>query len=107
LETLPELHFNEEKHDVSKKTLKQLQEVMFAQDIFGFNKYKKPLKHTYQYDWLKMLMEEMADGLKYLQNEMDRKELVINILEFALEHDDPKEFIQDALKILKVEGTGK
>lgn len=101
------MDLNSEKHDVSKKALKMLEKVMFSQDIYGFDKYKKPLKHTYDYNWLQMFMEEMADGLKYIQNEMDRKELVITILEFALEQDEPKDFIQDALKLLKVEGTGK
>jgi hypothetical protein len=95
------------KHDVSKKTLKTLEQVMLSQDNYGFDKYKKALSSTMNYDWLQMFLEEMADGLKYIQNEMDRKQLVIEILEFGLKRDDPKYFMRDALVILKTEGTGK
>jgi hypothetical protein len=104
METLPVL---EEKHEVSKKALNTLEKVMFSQDDYGLDKYQKPLKHTYQYDWLQMFLEEMADGLKYIQNEMDRKQSVIEILECSLEMNVPKEGVIRALKLLKMEGTGK
>lgn len=80
---------------------------MFSRDDYGFSKYQKTLKHTYNYDWLAMVIEELADALKYLQNEMDRKEMVICILEYALEQENPKDFIKDALAILRISGTGK
>jgi hypothetical protein len=96
-----------DKHNVSSRTLTTLEKVMFKQDDYGVEKYKKPLKHTYRYDWLEMFMEEMADGLKYIQNEMDRKKLIVGILEHAIESDDPKRHISTALDLLTVEGTGK
>jgi hypothetical protein len=95
------------KNDVTKKTLKTLEKVMLAQDEYGISKYKKALKHTMNYDWLQMFLEEMADGMKYIQNEMDRKKLVIDILEWSLEHGNPKVGIENAISILKTEGTGK
>jgi hypothetical protein len=104
METLPLI---DDKHDVTKRTLKTLEKVMLAQDDYGFDKYKKPLNHKYNYSWMDMFLEEIADGLKYIQNEMDRKALVINILEYALEFDNPKNEIEMALKLLKTEGTGK
>lgn len=104
METLPTL---EEKHHVTNKALKTLEKVMIAQDDYGFDKYKKPLNHRYNYDWLQMFLEEISDGLKYIQNEMDRKALIINILEYALEFDNPRNEIEMALKLLKIEGTGK
>jgi hypothetical protein len=95
------------KHNVSSRTLTNLEKVMFKQDDYGIEKYKKPLKHTYKYDWLQMFMEEMADGLKYIQNEMDRKELIIGILGQGLESENPKKYIQTALELLSMKGTGK
>jgi hypothetical protein len=94
-------------HNVSDKMLETLKKIAYKQDNFGFDKYKKPLRNNYQYDWLQMLLEEMADGLKYLQNEMDRKEAVVFLLEYGLESENPKEFISGALEILKISGTGK
>lgn len=102
------LTFEEDKkHDVTKRALKTLEKVMIAQDDYGFKKYGEPLKFTQNYDWIQMFLEEMADGLKYLQNEMDTKKVVINILEFGLNQDNPKYSIKHALSILKKEGTGK
>jgi hypothetical protein len=98
---------NVDKHNVSSRTLTKLEKVMFKQDDYGIEKYKKPLKHNYRYDWLEMFMEEMADGLKYIQNEMDRKELIIGILGQGLESENPKKYIQTALELLSMKGTGK
>lgn len=105
---LEPINFEEkDKNNVTKKALKTLETVMLSQDEYGFNKYEKALKHTMSYDWLQMFLEEMADGLKYIQNEIDRKQFVISLLELALGMDDPKRGIRKALFILKTEGTGK
>jgi hypothetical protein len=95
------------KHDVSKKSLANLERVMFAQDDFGVKKYGVPLEHTHDYNWLQMFLEEMADGLKYIQCEIDRKEEVKKFLQAGLRSDSPKDYIEVALSILSVEGTGK
>lgn len=103
----PNINYEDDtKHEVSRKALKTLEKVMLSQDDYGFEKYKKPLHHNMEYDWLQMFLEEMADGLKYIQNEIDRKDRVKQVLELALEH---KEFalVKMALKILSKEGTGK
>jgi hypothetical protein len=105
METLEEIDFDK-KHVVSKKTLKTLEKVMLAQDDYGFAKYKKPLTPHMNYDWLQMFLEEMADGLKYIQNEIDRKAQVIRLLEISLEIDS-RVLVESALQILKTEGTGK
>ncbi|MFP7447089.1 hypothetical protein SFC50_25680 [Bacillus infantis] len=97
----------EMKHDVSKKSLANLEKVMFAQDDFGVKKYGVPLQHTHNYNWLQMFMEEMADGLKYIQCEIDRKEEIKQILRTGHQSDNPKEYIELVLDILSVEGTGK
>jgi hypothetical protein len=94
-------------HMVSDKMLETLKTVSYKQDDFGFDKYKKPLRSNYKYDWLQMALEEFADGMKYFQNEMDRKEAVINLLEYGMKSDNPKQFIEAALEILKISGTGK
>lgn len=106
----PNINFEEDyngKNEVSKRALRTLEKVMFSQDDYGFEKYKKALKHTMNYDWLQMFLEEMADGLKYIQNEMDRKRMVIEILECSLEMNVPKDGVIRALQLLKMEGTGK
>ncbi|MFP7447144.1 hypothetical protein SFC50_25955 [Bacillus infantis] len=95
------------KHDVSKKSLANLEKVMFAQDEFGVKKYGVALEYSHDYNWLQMFMEEMADGLKYIQCEMDRKEEVKKFLQAGLRSDTPKDYIEVALSILSVEGTGK
>ena len=94
------------KHTVSSKALETLTKVMYAQDEYGVKKYGTTLKHTQNYDWLQMFLEEMADGLKYIQNEMDRKKQVIEILEYAVRA-NAMSFVETALKILRTEGTGK
>jgi hypothetical protein len=102
LETFESLH----KNDVSKKALDTLEKVMFAQDDYGFDKYKKALKHSMDYDWLQMFLEEMADGLKYVQNELDRRETIKWLLYSAIDHSDWS-LVQVALKLISKEGTGK
>jgi hypothetical protein len=94
------------KHDVSKKALDTLEKVMFAQDDYGFAKYKKALKSSMNYDWLQMFLEEMADGLKYIQNEIDRRDMIKFLLQEALEYSDFS-FVELALKIISKVGTGK
>jgi hypothetical protein len=79
---------------------------MFAQDDYGFDKYKKALKHSMDYDWLQMFLEEMADGLKYIQNELDRRETIKWLLYSAIDHSDWS-LVQVALKLISKEGTGK
>lgn len=95
------------KHNVSDATLEILKEVMYQQDDFGIKKYGVSLDHSHKYDWLKMLQEELADGLKYLQCEMERKQYVIQLLQAGLRSDEPKTFIEIALELLSVDGTGK
>lgn len=104
-DSIPSLSDN--RHDVSDRMLETLRNVSYKQDDYGIEKYKTNLKHTQRYDWLQMFLEEMADGLKYIQNEMDRKQQFIQLLEFALSQKNPQSFIWDAIKILKTEGTGK
>jgi hypothetical protein len=95
------------KHDVTSRTLTTLEKVMLKQDDYGIKKYGVALKHQHRYNWLDMFMEEMADGLKYIQNEVDRKKLIIELLETALEVDNPKFVIKTALELLTIQGTGK
>nr|WP_259549234.1 hypothetical protein [Heyndrickxia oleronia] len=95
------------KHAVSDKSLETLKEVMYQQDEFGVKKYGVALDHSHKYDWLKMLQEELADGLKYLQCEMERKEYVISLLKAGVRSDEPKTFIEVALDLLTMDGTGK
>jgi hypothetical protein len=94
-------------HEVSDRMLATLKKVSYKQDDYGFDKYEKPLRSNYPYDWLQMFLEEMADGMKYIQNEIDRKQAVIHLLEYALDSDNPKELVKGALEILKITGTGK
>jgi hypothetical protein len=102
---IPVIEF-EKKNDVTKKALETLEKVMLAQDDYGFNKYKTALKSGMNYDWLQMFLEEMADGLKYIQNEIDRKNRVKNLLKLAIEEHDFG-IVEAALEILSKEGTGK
>ncbi|WP_313804775.1 hypothetical protein [Cytobacillus sp.] len=95
------------KHDVSNKVLELLKKVTYKQDDFGLKKYNEPLHHSMVYDWDAMANEEMADYLKYRQCERERKANVIDILKEGLRSDEPKEFIEVALQLLTVGGTGK
>ncbi|MDQ0268907.1 hypothetical protein [Cytobacillus purgationiresistens] len=95
------------KHEVSQRSLRKLEQVMFAQDDFGIQKYGVPLSHSHKYDWLQMFLEEIADGIKYIQCEIDRKDYIIQMLQAGLRANDPKEYIEIALNLLTVKGTGK
>ncbi|MBO0961988.1 hypothetical protein J1P26_19980 [Neobacillus sp. MM2021_6] len=95
------------KNDVSRKSLTSLEKVMFKQDDYGFDKYQKPLSHKMNYNWMTMEKEEIADFLKYLQCEEDRKADVIHMLKMGLRSDVPKDYIELALELLTIEGTGK
>ena len=55
---------------ITNQAMKTIESVMKEQDIYGFDKYKKPLDHTDNYNWMEMFLQEMADGLKYIQCEM-------------------------------------
>jgi hypothetical protein len=108
IEVKPNMNFEEDtRHDVSRKALSNLERVMHKQDNFGIEKYGKALNSNMNYDWHSMFLEEMADGLKYLQCEMERKQQVIDILEGGLEKPNPKFFMELALHMLKIGGTGK
>jgi translation elongation factor EF-1beta len=91
---------------VSDKALETLTKVMYTQDEYGFKKYGTELRNVQKYDWLQMFLEEIADGLKYIQNEMDRKQQVIKLLENFMETGE-KAFVEGALYLLEIEGTGK
>jgi hypothetical protein len=95
------------RHDVSNKALGRMRKTMYSQDHFGIKKYGKSLHPAMNYDWLDMAQEELADMLKYLQCERDRKESVIGLLKLGLETDDPKVWIREALELLETGGTGK
>jgi hypothetical protein len=73
---------------------------------FGMNKYKKPLKAHYNYDWLKMAKEELVDLCKYLECETERKNVIIQFLEMAIE-DKNWDYVKVALNELKKDGTAK
>jgi len=98
---------NVSKHNVSDAALETLKQVMYQQDDFGIKKYNVALDHSHKYDWLQMLQEELADGLKYLQCEIERKQYVIKLLKAGLHSNEPKTFIEVALELLTVKGTGK
>lgn len=95
------------KHEVSNKALENLKKVMYKQDEFGIKKYNEPLLHYLNYDWEAMQDEELADFLKYRECARQRKSYVIQILQAGLRANEPKEFIEVALQLLTVQGTGK
>ena len=95
------------KFPITEKTLDTLAKDMHEQDIYGLEKYGKPLNHRDRYDWLAMFRQEMADGLKYIQCEMERKAEIQSLLKKALLSDNPKNYIRKALDLLMIEGTGK
>lgn len=94
------------RHDVTGRTLVTLSQVMHNQDNYGMDKYKQALKHTHNFDWLMMTLEELADALKYIQNEIDRREQVKKQLAYAIEIKD-WEIVKVALENLSITGTGK
>jgi hypothetical protein len=98
---------NDKRHVVSNRALRTMKEVMYEQDHYGMDKYKEPLHHSYNYDWLKMALQEKADEMKYIQNEMDRKEEIIGILKEAEDFTDPfalRAAINHALGLLTAGG---
>jgi translation elongation factor EF-1beta len=95
------------KHEVSDKALNNLKKVMYKQDEYGIKKYGEPLQVNQNFGWIEMFFEELADGLKYLQCEMERKEGIVKLLEAGLRSNEPKEYIEVALEVLKIGGTGK
>jgi hypothetical protein len=95
------------KHEVSDKALNNLKNVMYSQDEFGVKKYNAALHHSLKYDWEAMQDEELADFLKYRECARQRKEGIILLLESGMRSDEPKEYIEVALELLKIGGTGK
>jgi hypothetical protein len=93
------------RHDMSNKLLDTLKPVLYGQDNFGMDKYGVPLKHSLQYDWLAMFFEEQADGLKYIQAEMQRRIHVRGLLTDAIEMKNWK-LVEAALHQLSIVGTG-
>lgn len=92
---------------ITERALISIKSMMLKQDEFGLAKYGKPLDFKDKYNWLEMLLEEMADGLKYIQCEIDKKKYIKELLEAGLRSDSPKEYIEVAINLLNVEGTGK
>ncbi|MCM3600658.1 hypothetical protein M3175_07940 [Robertmurraya korlensis] len=90
---------------ITNKAVATMIETMHRQDMVGVQKYGKPLSHLDNYNWLEMFLEEMADGLKYIQCEMERKNDLIKILEAGEEASNPRFYISMALSVLKMEGT--
>lgn len=78
------------KFPVTDKALKTIGTVMQEQDNYGFDKYGKPLNPKDQYDWMAMFLQEMADGLKYIQCEMERKNDIIHVLKMGMRSDVPR-----------------
>ncbi|QVY60958.1 hypothetical protein [Cytobacillus gottheilii] len=97
------------KHEVSERSLSHLQAVMYKQDDIGVERYGEALQHYLNYDWEAMADEEIADFLKYRQCARERKAHVIEILKAGLRatESESKDYIQIALELLTVEGTGK
>lgn len=98
------------KNTVSDKTLDNLKKTMYEQDDYGMQKYNEPLTHEYDYDWMNMFEQEIADGLKYLQCEKDRKRVVVSILQIAMKADHTtvkNQLIEDALNLLTAGGREK
>jgi hypothetical protein len=102
--SIPENH--DDRHDVSDKMLDTLKETAYNQDNYGIVKYKVALHHSHKYDWMAMFYEEIADGLKYLQNEMDRKAVILGYLKTAVKIKDWIH-VEKAIDLLEVGGTGK
>jgi hypothetical protein len=98
---------NDGRHKVSDDALSDLGDVMYAQDDFGIGKYGVPLASRMGYDWLAMAQEELADMIKYLRCEKERKQAVVSVLKAGLLADDPAVFISQALVLLEIGGTGK
>ncbi|MBN8200498.1 hypothetical protein [Bacillus sp. NTK034] len=105
---MPNINFEEDtRHEVSDKVLRNMEKVTYSQDDVGIGKYNTPLHHSLPYAWDEMMDEEIADFLKYHQCEKDRKAQVIEILEIAMEVENPKACVRTALELLTIKGTGK
>lgn len=95
------------RHEVTDKVLRGLEKVAYDQDDFGMEKYNTPLHHSHKFGWLDMVDEELVDMMKYLQCEKDRKAEVIQLLEAAMRVNNPKIYVESALELLTITGTGK
>ncbi len=105
---MPNINFDEDtRHEVTDKVLRNLEKVTYSQDDVGIAKYNTPLHHSLPYAWDEMMDEEIADFLKYHQCEKDRKAHVVQLLEAALRVEDNGAYIQSALELLTIKGTGK
>lgn len=98
---------NEKDFPITRKALSTIEKVMYEQDEYGFDKYKKALDAKDNYNWLEMFLQETADGLKYIQCEIERKAQIVRLLEAALRVEDKDNYILSALELLTIEGTGK
>lgn len=98
-------HEDDGRHEASDEMIEKLEEIAYRQDDFGMKKYKHSLHHTYNYDWLEMTLEEIADGLKYITMEMQRRETVRNYLLQAMKFNDWN-MVLKAFKLLEIKGTG-
>lgn len=97
---------------ITEQAKKSIGTAMDSQDGYGFDKYGQPLDHKdTRYNWLSMFKEEIADGLKYIECEENRKKDVIGLLEKAFRASElgvgNAGFIGEALRLLKIQGTGK
>lgn len=102
------LNYEEDsRHEVSDKVLKNITQKSYLQDHVGIKKYNTALHHSLPYSWIDMAEEEVVDFMKYLQCEKDRKAYIIQILESALRVEDNRSYIETALELLTVKGTGK
>jgi hypothetical protein len=94
-------------HEATERSISRLEKVMRKQDIYGYDKYKKPLTSDMPYNWHNMFMEEMADGLKYLEMEQERKQEVIRLLKMAMVSEHSQTLVSQAIHLLEMGGTGK
>lgn len=95
------------RHDVSRKVLKKAKEVMYQSDDAGVEEYGTPLESGLHYNWMSMGFDELFDALKYFQCEQERKQQVIDILEKGINEHNPTFYMELALHLLKIGGTGK
>lgn len=100
------------KFPITEQTKESIGSALDSQDGYGFEKYGKPLDHKdTRYNWLAMFKEEIADGLKYIECEENRKKDVIELLEKAIKASKlgvrNEGFVGEALSLLKIKGTGK
>ncbi|TYR75561.1 hypothetical protein FZC79_10345 [Rossellomorea vietnamensis] len=94
-------------HEATERSISRLEKVMRKQDIYGYEKYGKALSSDMPYSWMDMFMEEMADGLKYLEMEQERKQEVVRLLKMALISEHSKTLVSQAIHLLEMGGTAK